>query len=70
MEPVSAKLYELESEQNRAREDSATPGLGFSALNRDCPATTHLRTFLAHLVFGTSVAAATETGWTLLHRRP
>jgi hypothetical protein len=145
MEPVSSKLYELESEQDRKREDEARPGapyaiaarktadlvglrlsdkqherlalafhyglaiqwaplypllrrrtslgpvaaglatgaamsliademmtpaLGFSAPNRAYPLSTHLRGFVAHLVFGLGVAAATETGWRLLRQRP
>jgi hypothetical protein len=145
MEPVSAKLYELESEQDRKREDEARPGapyaiaarkaadlggltltdtqhdrlalafhyglavqwaplypllrrktglgpvaaglatgaamsliademmtpaLGFSAPNRAYPLSTHLRGFVAHLVFGLGVAAVTETGWRLLRQRP
>ncbi len=145
MEPVSSKLYELESEQDRRREDEARPGmpyaiaarkvadlvglrlsdrqherlslafhyglaiqwaplypllrrrtslspvaaglatgaamslvademmtpaLGFSAPNRAYPLSTHLRGFVAHLVFGLGVAAVTETGWRLLRQRP
>lgn len=31
---------------------------------------THLRGFIAHPVFGLSVATVTETGWTLLRARP
>jgi uncharacterized membrane protein YagU involved in acid resistance len=145
MEPVSAKLYELESEQDRAREDAVRPGppymlaaqksadllglklsdkqmerlsllfhyglaiqwaplyavlrrrtslgppaaglatgaamslladelmtpaLGFSAPNRSYPLSTHVRGFVAHLVFGLGVAVTTEAGWRLLGRRP
>jgi hypothetical protein len=145
MEPVSSKLYELESEQDRRREDEARPGapyaiaarraadllgltltdkqherlalafhyglavqwaplypllrrrtslgpvaaglatgaamslvademmtpaLGFSAPNRAYPLSTHVRGFVAHLVFGLGVAALTETGWRLLRQRP
>lgn len=145
MEPVSMRLYELESAQDREREDSARPGppyqiaaqkiaarlgfelhgkalhraaltmhyglaagwspvyvvlrrtrrthpvlaglgtgaamslvadegltplLGFSAPNRAYPFATHLRGFLAHLVFGLAVAASTETAWALRRRRP
>ncbi len=145
MEPVSQKLYELESERDRAREDAARPGppdriaaekitrlaglqlseeqldraalvfhyglaiswaplyavlrraigvppiaaglatgsamsllvdelitpaLGFSAPNGDYSLVTHLRGFAAHLVFGLSLAAVTETAWALRGRRP
>lgn len=47
-----------------------TPALGFSAPNRAYPLSTHLRGFVAHLVFGPGVAATTEAGWALLRRRP
>lgn len=46
------------------------PALGFSAPNRAYPLSTHLRGFVAHLVFGLGVAATTEAGWTLLPWRP
>ncbi len=42
-----------------------TPAFGFSAPNLDYPLSTHLRGFLAHLVFGLAVAATVETGWLL-----
>ncbi|WP_246633841.1 DUF1440 domain-containing protein [Pseudonocardia nigra] len=47
-----------------------TPAFGFSAPNLDYPLVTHVRGFLAHLAFGLAVAAAVETGWTLLRNRP
>ena len=47
-----------------------TPAFGFSAPNLDYPLLTHLRGFIAHLVFGLSVAAVTETGWALLRATP
>ena len=47
-----------------------TPAFGFSAPNLDYPFVTHVRGFLAHLVFGTAVAATVETGWALLRQRP
>lgn len=47
-----------------------TPAFGFSAPNLDYPLVTHVRGFLAHLVFGTAVAATVETGWALLRQRP
>lgn len=42
-------------------DEGMTPLLGFSAPNRDYPLTTHLRGFVAHLVFGLGVAATAET---------
>lgn len=47
-----------------------TPALWFSAPNLAHPLFTHLRGFLAHLVFGLGVAATTEAGWRLLGPRP
>lgn len=47
-----------------------TPALGFSAPNRAYPLSTHVRGFVAHLVFGLGVAATTELGWKLLGRAP
>jgi hypothetical protein len=49
-------------------DEMMTPALGFSAPNRAYPLSTHLRGFVAHLVFGLGVAATTETGWRLLRR--
>lgn len=45
-----------------------TPALGFSAANREYPLSTHVRGFLAHLVFGLTVAATVETGRALVGR--
>lgn len=42
-------------------DEAMTPLLGFSAPNRAYPLTTHLRGFVAHLVFGVSVAGVTES---------
>lgn len=42
-------------------DEGMTPALGFSAPNRDYPLVTHLRGFVAHLVFGLGVAATAET---------
>lgn len=47
-----------------------TPAFGFSAPNLDYPLVTHVRGFLAHLVFGAAIAATVETGWALLRQRP
>ncbi|WP_406690322.1 DUF1440 domain-containing protein [Saccharopolyspora sp. ID03-671] len=51
-------------------DEGLTPLLGYSAPNRAYPAVTHLRGFLAHLVFAGATAVVTETGWALSHRRP
>ncbi len=42
-------------------DEGMTPFMGFSAHNRDYPLATHLRGFVAHLVFGLGVAATAET---------
>ena len=47
-----------------------TPAFGFSAPNLDYPLVTHVRGFLAHLVFGLAVAAVTEAGWRITGTRP
>lgn len=51
-------------------DEGLTPLLGFSAPNRAYPASTHVRAFAAHLVFGLAVAAVTEATWCVLDRRP
>lgn len=51
-------------------DEAMTPLLGYSAPNRAYPLATHVRGFLAHLVFGLAVAATTETAWALRGRRP
>jgi len=45
-----------------------TPAFGFSAPNLEYPLSTHVRGFLAHLVFGLAVAVSVETGWAVLRR--
>jgi hypothetical protein len=45
-----------------------TPAFGFSAPNLDYPLSTHLRGFLAHLVFGLAVAGTVEAGWAVARR--
>lgn len=49
--------------QSLLLDEVVTPGLGASAPNRAYPLSTHLRGLVAHLVFGLSVAAATEVAW-------
>jgi hypothetical protein len=51
-------------------DEMMTPALGFSAPNRAYPLSTHVRGFVAHLVFGLGVAATTELGWKLLRAAP
>jgi hypothetical protein len=47
-------------------DQGVTPALGFSAPNRDYPLVTHIRAFVAHLVFGVVCAAVIEGSWRLL----
>ncbi len=51
-------------------DEAMTPLLGFSAPNSAYPLSTHLRGFVAHLVFGLAVAATTEAVWAARGRRP
>jgi hypothetical protein len=51
-------------------DEGLTPALRFSAPNRAYPLATHLRGFVAHLAYGLTVAAVTETAWKLTRRRP
>ncbi len=37
IEPVSSKLYELESQQDRRREDEARPGMPYALAARKAP---------------------------------
>lgn len=47
-----------------------TPAIGASAPNRDYPASTHIRGFAGHLVFGLVMAGVFEAGWKLFGKRP
>ena len=51
-------------------DEGLTPALGFSAPNRDYPAATHLRGFLAHLVWGAAAALAAEAIYRLTGTAP
>ncbi len=51
-------------------DETITPAIGASAPNRDYPASTHLRAFAAHLVFGLAMAGVFEAGSKLLGTRP
>lgn len=67
--PVSAGLA-TGAAMSLIADETMTHALGFSATNRAYPVSTHVRGFVAHLVFGFGVAATTELGWKLLRRRP
>lgn len=67
--PVTAGLVSGAS-MSLILDEAITPAIGASAPNREYPASTHVRAFASHLVFGLAVAATVETGWRLLGRRP
>lgn len=50
-------------------DEGMTPLFRFSAPNKAYPLVTHLRGFLAHLVFGLAVAGTSEAAWALRGRR-
>jgi uncharacterized membrane protein YagU involved in acid resistance len=68
MNPIAAGLV-AGAAMSLIVDEGMTPALGFSAPNRDYPATTHVRGFIAHLVFGLAIAAVTETAWAIAKRR-
>ena len=41
-------------------DEGLAPALGLSARNRDCPPGTHVRGFVAHLIWGAAAALAAE----------
>lgn len=51
-------------------DEALTPAMGFSAPDRDYPASTHVRGFAAHLVFGVVVAATAEALYRLTRSTP
>ena len=51
-------------------DEGVVPALGLSAPNRDYPAFTHARGFLAHLVYGAAAALAAEGLGRLVGRAP
>ena len=51
-------------------DEGLTPALGLSAPNRDYPAATHVRGFLAHLVWGGAAALAAEAAYRLTGTAP
>lgn len=50
-------------------DETITPAIGASAPNARYPVSTHVRAFVAHLVFGLAVAGVVEAGGKLLGRR-
>jgi uncharacterized membrane protein YagU involved in acid resistance len=53
-----------------AVDEGLTPALGLSAPNRAYPAATHVRGFLAHLVWGVAAALAAEAAYRLTGTAP
>ena len=51
-------------------DEGLTPALGLSASNRAYPLATHLRGFLAHLVWGAAAALAAEATYRLTGTTP
>ena len=51
-------------------DEGLAPALGLSAPNRDCPAGTHVRGFVAHLVWGAAAALAAEAAYRLTGTAP
>ena len=51
-------------------DEGLTPALGLSAPNRAYPAATHLRGFLAHLVWGAAAALAAEAAYRVTGTAP
>lgn len=41
-------------------DEALTPAMGFSAHDREYPTLTHVRGFIAHLIFGAAAAATAE----------
>lgn len=69
LHPVTAGLT-TGSAMSLLADETMTPALGFSAPNRAYPRVTHVRGYVAHLVFGLAVSGVTEAAWCLRGRRP
>lgn len=69
MTPVGAALATGAS-MSLILDETLTPAMGFSAPDRDYPAATHLRGFIAHLAFGAAVAATAELLYRLIRTSP
>lgn len=65
MSPLTAGLS-MGAAMSIVVDEGMTPLLGFSPPNRSYPLSTHVRAFVAHLVFGLGVATVVEGGWKLL----
>ncbi|MFN2490144.1 MAG: hypothetical protein ABR529_10475 [Actinomycetota bacterium] len=65
--PLAAGLF-TGGAMSLIADEGITPLFGFSAPNRAYPLSTHLRAFIAHLVFGVTVAVVVEGGWLVLGR--
>jgi hypothetical protein len=66
--PVAAGLATGAS-MSLVLDETITPAIGASAPNPAYPASTHVRAFLAHLVYGLAGAGVVEAGGKLLRRR-
>lgn len=62
MHPLSAGLA-MGAAMSLIADEGMTPLLGFSAPNRAYPRSTHIRAFVAHLVFGVSAGVVVEGAW-------
>ena len=51
-------------------DEGLAPALGLSAPNRDCPPATHVRGFVAHLVWGAAAALTAEAAYRLIGTAP
>ena len=69
LEPLGAGLVAGAS-LSLVVDEGLTPALGLSAPNRAYPAATHLRGFLAHLVWGAAAALAAEVVYNLTGTAP
>ena len=52
-----------------ARNEALCPALGLSAPNRCYPASSHVRGFVTHLVYGLALAASAEALYRVIDRR-
>ncbi len=67
--PVAAGLATGAS-QSLILDEMITPAIGASAPNTAYPLSTHVRGFVSHLVYGLTIAAVVEIGWSLTGQRP
>ena len=69
MSPVGAALVTCGS-MSFILDEGLTPAFGFSASDRNYPFATHLRGFVAHLLFGAVAAATAEALYRLTGTAP